>query len=278
MKKDKNEFRRKGQAMREKIRRAGFAAIFFLLAVMLFAFPVSAKKSYSEQWVMNAKGNVSYYDANGKKLKGMQKIGKKYYYFDSKGIQRTGWQKIKGNYYYFKIANKAKGSRVGSKTINGIKLRKNGKAKLNAYSKRKLALMVRANKIIESITNAKMTKKQKLEAAFAYTKQHLQSYNRGGFQSGGDWDMFYAEIPFNTGRADCYSYGAYFAYLANAAGGKAAAVSSGGHGWAEVDGLVYDANWAKASHVDTYCGMSYSLSGVGGRPNYRPNRRYVKAI
>ncbi len=264
--------------MRKEMRRAGFAAVLFLLAVMLFALPVSAKKSYSNQWVMNSKGNVSYYDADGKKLKGMQKIGKKYYYFDSKGVQRTGWQKIKGSYYYFNIANKAKGSRVSSKTVNGVTLRKNGKAKLTAYSKRKLALMIKANKVIESITNAGMTKKQKLEAAFAYTKQHLRSYNIGGFKNIENWDMFYAELPFNTGRADCYAYGAYFAYLANAAGGKAAAVSSGGHGWAEVDGLVYDANWAKVSSVDTYCGMSYSLSGVGGRPNYKPNRRYVKAI
>lgn len=42
---------------------------------------------------------------------------------------------------------------------------------------------------------------------------------------------------------------------------------------------VYDANWAKATgRISWYCGMNYNLSGVGGRPNYRPNRAYVKRI
>ena len=265
--------------MRKIRRRAGLTVILALLAVMLFGVPAGAKKDYRDQWVLNAKGNASYYGTDGKKVKGMQKIGKKYYYFDSKGIQRTGWQKIRDSYYYFKIAKKAKGSRVSSKTVNGIRLRANGRAKLTAYSRRKLPLLIKSNQIIQSITNGKMTKKEKLKIAFEYTKQHLRSYNRGGFQGTGDWDMFYAEIPHRTGgRADCYSYGAYFAYLANAIGCHAAVVSDTGHGWAEADGLVYDANWAKYSHVDTYCGMSYSLSGVGGRPNYRAGRRYVKWI
>ncbi len=264
--------------MRKYIKRSVLSMFVCLLAVLMLAAPVSAKVRYRNQWVTDSKGNTSYYNAKGKKLKGMQKIKKKYYYFDKKGIQRTGWQKVNNNYYFFTIAAKSKGSRVSSTTVNGVRLKANGKAKLNAYSRRKLALMVEANEIVSGITNGKMTKEQKLKAAFEYTKKKLRSFNRGGFQSAGDWDMFYAEIAFRTGRADCYSYGAYYAYLANAIGAKASAVSSGGHGWAEVDGKVYDPNWAKASSVDSFCGMSYNLSGVGGRPNYKAAKYYVRAI
>lgn len=259
-------------------KRWGLLALWLLCALMLFAVPVNAQTKYKEQWVTTSGGKTYYYDANGKKLTGMRKIGKKYYYFDPKGVQRSGWQKYKTDYYYFQIGIKTKGCRVSSKTINGVKLTSSGKAKLTSYSKRKLALMVKANKTLQSITNDKMSKSQKLRKAFDYTKSHLRSYNRGGFQRSDTWDMFYAEIAFRTGRADCYSYGAYFAYLANAAGYKASAVSSGGHGWAEVNGRVYDPNWSKYSSVDSYFGMSYDLSGVGGRPSYRRNRLYVKTI
>ena len=80
-------------------------------------------------------------------------------------------------------------------------------------------------------------------------------------------------------RGDCFGFGCAFAYLADAVGYTSYAVSSGGHGWAEVNGRVYDANWAKATgRIDWYCGMDYNLSGRGGRPNYKPNRVYVKRI
>lgn len=261
-----------------KKKRLGLSIVFLLCALLIFAVPVNAKAKYKNQWVTTSGGKTYYYNDNGKKVTGMKKIGKKYYYFDPKGVQRSGWQKYKTNYYFFQVGTKTKGYRIKSKTINGVKLTSSGKAKLTSSSKRKLALLVKANKTVQSITNDKMTKKQKLKKVFDYTKSHLRSYNRGGFQRSSTWDMFYAEIAFQTGRADCYSYAAYFAYLANAVGYKATVVSSGGHGWAEIGGKVYDPNWSKYSSVDDYFGMSYNLSGVGGRPSYKQNRIYLKNV
>lgn len=252
--------------------------LFLLCALWTVTFPVNAASKYKNKWVTASNGKVCYYNENGKKVTGMQKIGKKYYYFDPTGAQKTGWLKVKDSYYFFQIDKKAKGYRVSSKTVNGIRLTSSGKAKLTGYSKRKLPLLVKANQVMRSITTEKMTREQKLKKAFEYAKNNLRAQNRGGFQKNGDWDMFYAEIAFKTGRADCYSYGAYFAYLANALGYKATVVSSGGHGWAEIGGKVYDPNWAKFSKVDSYFGMSYNLSGVGGRPRYKQNRAYVKTI
>ncbi|HJB27482.1 MAG TPA: hypothetical protein IAA06_01625 [Candidatus Blautia faecavium] len=55
-------------------------------------------------------------------------------------------------------------------------------------------------------------------------------------------------------------------------------ISSGGHGWAEISGKIFDPDWALVSKADTYFAMPYSLSGVQGRPNYAPNRVYVAAV
>ena len=252
--------------------------LFFMCVLWLAAVPASAARKYQEQWVTSSNGKNYYYNKDGRKVTGMQKIGKKTYYFDDKGVQRTGWIQIGNSYYFFRLGDRTKGYRIENKTVNGIQLRSNGKAKLNSVNRRKLNLMVQANKLILQITNSKMTRQQKLKAAFDYTKKHLKARNRGGFQRSSVWDVFYAEISFRTGFADCYSYGAYFAYLANALGYKASAVSSGWHGWAEVDGKVYDPNWSNVSKIDTYFGMSYQLSGVGGRPRYKQSRVFVKTI
>ena len=73
-------------------------------------------------------------------------------------------------------------------------------------------------------------------------------------------------------REDCFGFGCAFAYLANAVGYRAYAVSSGGHGWAEVDGRVYDPDWAKVTgKVNLYCGMNYNVTGPG-IPYYKGNR------
>lgn len=44
---------------------------------------------------------------------------------------------------------------------------------------------------------------------------------------------------------------------------------------AEIKGKVYDPDWALVSNVDSYFKMSYDLSGVNGRPLYKPNRAYA---
>lgn len=229
------------------------------------------------------KQNYYYYTPDGKKLTGLKKIGGKVYYFDKKGIQRTGWQKIRGDYYFFTIANGKRGSMVTGKKVNGVYLRKSGKAKLTKSSKSKLNVMVKANRFVEGCTRPGMKRAEKLKRAFTYSIKDFAycSSPKYGRKSGwkGHWEQKYALEMFDKGGGDCYAYGASFAFLANACGYKKCyAVSSGGHGWAEVEGKVYDPSWAIVDKRHSYFGMSYSLSGKGGRPRYRSNRRYVVRI
>lgn len=250
-----------------------------LCLILVTAGTVSAAPVYKNKFV-KTKGKIYHYNEKGKKDKGIIKINGKNYYFDSKGIQRTGWQKIKNNYYFFQVKNGRGGSMVTSKTVNGIKLGRNGKASYNSTGLRKLKVMVKANKIMESVTHYDMTKSQKLRKCF----DKLLTYrycNIGDFRKWDpNWDIFYAEEMLFKGRGDCYCGGSAFAYLANAVGyTNAASISSGGHGWAEVNSRICDPNWAVITQKpDDYFYLEASMSGVGGRPMYSQNRWYVKKV
>lgn len=235
------------------------------------------KKKKGGKWKIK-KGCVYYIRPNGKKTKGFVKIKKKKYYFDKKGVQHNGWQKVGKNYYYFKNKNGKKGFMVTSKKINGIKLKKNGKAKLTAYAKKKLNVLIKAQKIVEKCTKPTMKRYTKLKKVYQYALKHFRFQGSPTFHYSSDWDMRYALQMFDQGHGACYAYGGAFAYLANAVGyNDAYIVSSGGHGWAQVKGNVFDVSWERAdSH--SYFDMDYSYSGIGGRPNYAKNRKYMKRI
>lgn len=226
------------------------------------------------------KGRHYYYNAQGKKVTGKVKIGSRYYYFDKNGVQRYGWQKIKGNYYFFRISAGTTGAyMVTSATVNGIHLDSSGRASKSGTNARKLNLMVTANKIVEKICKPGMKKWDRLRTSFNYVKKHYPYYTWRQFRNTSDWEKDFAEDMFVRGRGDCISYAAAFAYMANAVGMKNVyVICSGGHGWAEIGGKVYDPDWALVSNVDSYFAMPYSLSGVNGRPLYKTNRVYVKKI
>ena len=239
-----------------------------------------ASSSSSGTW-KTIKGRHYYYNARGKKIKGKVKIGSRYYFFDKNGIQRYGWKKIKNNYYFFRISTGTTGAyMLTSTTINGIALDASGRASKSGSNLRKLKLMTEANNIVEKISRPGMNKMQRLRASFDYVKKQYTYYCWREFRNTQDWEKDFAEdMFFRGGRGDCVSYAAAFAYLANAVGMKKVyVICSGGHGWAEIGGKVYDPDWALVSSVDSYFAMSYDLSGVNGRPMYRGNRLYVKKI
>lgn len=250
--------------------------VIMLLAILLLAMPVqAASKKYTNKWIKKNQ-KVYYYNAKGRRATGLVKIRSKQYYFDKKGVQHVGWQKIGSRYYYFKIARGSNAYMVKSSTVNGITLDARGRAATDSTSLRKLKIMVAANQTVESITTPLMSKKEKLQICFNYTKTKFGYTTPRTFSATSGWEMDYAEDMFFRGRGNCFSYAAAFAFLANAVGyNKVYVISSGGHGWAEIGGKVYDPDWALASSVDSYFAMSYSLSGVQGRPNYAPNRTYV---
>lgn len=237
------------------------------------------RKQQSDSGKWKSRNQKVFYYENGKKVTGVKKIGQKYYYFSDNGIQRTGWQKINGDYYFFKIANAQKGYMQKSQTVNDIKLSKNGKAKLTAASTAKLDALIKANKILEKAVKPEMEKSEKLKRSFDYLLKHYQYRGSPIFQLTGHWELDYALDVFDEGHGSCYAFGAAFAFLANAAGYKNCyAVSSGGHGWAEVGGKVYDPTWSLVDKTHSYYGVSFSLSGRDGRPNYKNARRYVVKI
>lgn len=250
-----------------------WALILLLVCLASFSVCTVQAKAAKKGWVTAKNGNVSYYNEKGKKSKGFIEIENQKYYFDKSGIQRTGWRKIGKNYYFFRLSSGNGGYCVKNKKVNGVRLGTNGRAVLTSYSKRKLALMVKANSVMDKITNNTMTKRQKLRAAFNQTKK-LPESQWGGFKKVKNWDMYYAERAFQTGRADCYACASYFAYLANAAGYKVKCISSGQHGWAEIGGKIYDAAFSRAYSNYSYFGNDYNLSGKNGFPCFKGAGRY----
>ncbi|MBQ8306804.1 MAG: hypothetical protein IJX90_11385 [Blautia sp.] len=260
-----------------------FRRILPVLAVLCLAvlgMCVTAQaKTYKNEWYMSKNGRAYYYDANGQMVKNkIKQIGTKCYYFDSKGMQHVGWIKSGGYYYYFNIGAKEKGYRRRNQTVNGIKLDVKGRAVTN---KEKARLLAKANTIVFSVTNFNMTQTQKNKACFLYVRNKTRWRNIGSFRrSNKNWDQFYAAYLLDRGYGDCYVGGCGFAYLAVAAGAKKVnATSSGGHGWAEINGKFYDPNWSKVTgSVDKYFAVPASLSGRSGRPAWARNRAYVKRV
>lgn len=119
----------------------------------------------------------------------------------------------------------------------------NGKASL-AESDSDLMLN-KALKAVAKCTDSSMTKEEKLKAAFEYIKTaYLEGVRHDPPYKELDWPIVYAEDIFVYGKGDCFSYGAAFAFMGKAIGCEDCyACNSGGHGWAEIEGLVYDPEW-----------------------------------
>ena len=276
----------KGGHMRERILKPGQPAkhmrtglIILTVLLVFLLLPVRSHAAvYKDKWV-NKKDRYYYYDARGQRLKGIRKIGKHIYYLDSKGVQHTGWRKIKKKYYFFQTYNGSSGYMVVSKKVNGIKLNKDGSAKVTSSNKRKIKLMVKCQKILDSIAPPGLGKRAKLRKAFEYTKSHYAPRNVGGFSGGSGWDVRYADYMISAGSGDCYSYGAVFAYMANAVGYKNVyACSSGGHGWCRIHGKYYDPNWARVIGSDKCYAATRGESGSNGRPAWATNELYAVKI
>ncbi|MCD7744794.1 MAG: transglutaminase-like domain-containing protein [Lachnospiraceae bacterium] len=132
---------------------------------------------------------------------------------------------------------------------------------------------------MRSLTKNSDTKKQKLRKVFDYTATYYKYQSIGSFVGGSQWDLYYAERIFISGyvRGNCYTYAVIFAYLANAVGYQVNVVSSGGHGWAEINNRVYDPDWVRADPYHSYFGMAYGTTGKLV-PNYASSRVYVIEI
>ena len=152
------------------------------LLILLFSIPAGAA-SGKRGWVTEGKYDY-YYDAKGKKASGLQKIKGKQYYFDVKSHrQYHGWVRIRNNYYCFGQGRKSKGYMVTGKTVNGIRLNKNGAAvmtqgqkKNSALYKKKLNALVYASQYLFEECDPTMSREKKLRRMFDVTVSRYVFY------------------------------------------------------------------------------------------------------
>lgn len=256
-----------------------------LAAILSLGSSAIAERAYAAtddqaptiKWVVKS-SNV-YCKVNGATQKGgIKTINGKKYLFDKKGKQQTGWHKIGKYYYYFTPKTKAKGAMVTKKVVNGIRLDAKGRAQLNDTARAELNVLVRATAFVEKYTKATWTEKKKLRVCYNVLRDRYPERSLRGFSARAGWHRTFALDILQKGAGDCNSYGAAFAYIANAIGCKnCKVIASGGHGWAEVNGKVYDPEWAKHCKVDLFA-FSYSNSGRWGTPGYSRARKYVVTI
>ena len=137
--------------------------------------------------------------------------------------------------------------------------------------------MHRALKLVAKLTASSMTKAQKLRACFDYLQTETYEYNpRVPHYRGMDWPVIYADDIFTTGGGNCLSYAAAFAFMAKAIGYEDVyGCHSGGHGWTEIGGLIYDTEWQRSHHTYSYYGLSYytdtDVDYLGVKVNFPSN-------
>ncbi len=177
---------------------------------------------------------------------GYQSKGKVYY------VKNGAWQKSftgvadaasDGRNYYIKNGTWLKTNTTASLNGSDYVIIEGIASKVSSESDRTLW---RAMKVVENITDDSMSKEQKLRKCFDYVRtNYRESRPRTPHYTGTDWPIIYANDMFVRGNGNCCSYAAAFAYTAKAIGyTEVYACNSGGHGWAEVDGLVYDPEWS----------------------------------
>ena len=230
----------------------------------------------------NIAGNP-YRFVNGKLIRqGYTKIDGKLYYFNSAGVMqknglvgnsKDGWRYADKNgvinLNYTGLATNSAGTWYLKKgtldrtlrtavTVNGVDYNiLNGRA--YKVSTTKDRTLFRALKIVTKVTDNSMSKSEKLKAVWNHLRSAYGECNpRNPEYFGTDWPEVYANDIFVDGTGNCFSYAAAFAYLAKAVGySECYACSSGGHGWSEIDGLVYDAEWSMHNFNYSYYALSY---------------------
>ena len=205
---------------------------------------------------------TSYNFADGHLKQGYVKIDGKTYYYNSNGqiMKNCIVGSEKEGYCYATASGEIDYTVRKAVSQNGTDWNVlNGKAyKVKTEKDRTL---FRAFKEVDKALKGKtgLSKAEKLRLCFNYNKNaYVEKNPRIPHYRGMDWPELYANDMFVRGTGNCFSYGASFAYMAKAIGYENVyACHSGGHGWAEVDGLVYDPEWSR-HHSRDYYAISYN--------------------
>lgn len=170
----------------------------------------------------------------------------------------TGWVIHGSDCYYYRNHERVTDAQVEDVFLDADGL---------AYGDTEPMTILRAKLIAKSVTDPSMTYEEKIRAAFDHVIEEYESTNhpRIPHYREMDWIYVYADDMFGPrGGGNCFSFTAAFALLAKAVGAREVyACNSGGHGWVEIDGLVYDPEQYHDMVDDIY---AWSYSQV---PNYR---------
>lgn len=246
-----------------------------LLVLTLAVFmPVSANAApKTNQWVNKGRYRY-YYNQKGKKVKNkVKQIGNFRYSFDKKGRMQTGWQIFSSKKAYF---SKKSGRMQVNKKVNGVKIGKSGYVKLSKTELKEQKALEKANQILAKITTSKMSKSQKLYAAFQYmTSRANFSYRTWrGFSVYDGWEYDYALEMYEKRAGNCYNFACGFAMLAKAIGYQPQVIAGrvpGGvdgapdgftrHSLVKINGLYYDPE-------AQFDGWARGVYGLGYYPMY----------
>ena len=235
---------------------------------------VQLVRGVNRGWVKRD-GCFYYYNKKGKSVTGVKKIRGKYYYFDSNGIQRTGWRRVGKKVYYFQIENGKKGYQLFSQRVNGVRLKKNGAAKVTKAVRDKVDLLLRYQLLADQLeAYPREDKHSKLVRAFKYARDTV--YQEVSVPSSGNWDQYGARRFLESRFAECIISACGFAYLANAIGYKDVTVRQYIHGHCEINRRIYDPGFAKTVsdwNYTTYFNRSYSDLPDWGTGDFINTRR-----
>lgn len=179
--------------------------------------------------------------------KGFVLIDGKTYDFDRQGRQRTGWIKRGKDYYYFQIANGRNGFMLTDRTISGIRLDHEGKAKGPA---KKLELLVLINNYVFKQAKPTLSKYQRYKQCYHGV---IKTFRYGGVKKfhQKDWSVYYGLRMIKRRKEVCWGYGSVLAYMAKACGYQnVQAQCTKRHGWAYVDGKYVDGSYGASNKSD----------------------------
>jgi hypothetical protein len=212
---------------------------------------------------LTVKGKTYYIQKNGTRVTGEKKIGKKTYYFNSSGAMQTGTVTTQNTTYYLD-----ENGVMEAKKVNSTYYYANG-TKMTSVQSNDFATLQMAKYIVSQITTSNMTQAQKLEKCFRWVISKPYATKRV-FTNFEGWPAVYANDHFangdikNMNGGNCFSDGAAFAYLAKALGYTnvyvcADSTGTHAHGWAEINGLVYDPLFAEAKSFSRNYAATYRV-------------------
>jgi len=263
--------------------------IAFVMGITLMP-TTNVQAARKKGWVKE--GGYKYYYVKGKKATGFKVINCKTYYFAKKGHANLpkgatvkGWYKIGGEYFYF---DRVYGNMEYNKKVDGIQLTESGEADKTKYAVKKIKLMIRARKLVQSITKTTDSKKTKRKKVFTYmTKIPYIGYHfLKNVRNRKDWDILMAndildDKAHDTNGGECTAMACALGYLLHECRYETVYITDDdstlcgdAHSWVEIDGKAFDPLFARTKGWSNYYNANYNHNGHGANL-WAINRRNV---